>query len=260
MAKIMAEEAAKTPEQREAERQEWERRRAEQGKREREERREHLIRALLWNNGLRERPRYFGARLEELMPAVEKATPPLSEAHLSRYRMMVERLEKMRSDHAIWVLSGSNGPGKTFAAAALVNAFCLDGRSAFYSTAHDFFMAVKACFGGEPGRKLLELDQRFQRYELLVIDEFEKRSDSDWENNLLHSLLDARYARELATVLVTNKDPKQLHDYVPLGILDRIREGGGIVHCDWPSLRGRGLVQPTYQPTASPEPFFREDR
>ena len=79
---------------------------------------------------------------------------------------------------------------------------------------------------------------------MLAIDEIEVRSDSDWENTQLRDLINARYSSLLSTVITTNKTADEINGthgtpYFSTALRDRIREDGALLHCGWPSLRGR---------------------
>ena len=140
------------------------------------------------------------------------------------------------------------GQGKTHLASALVNRFCSLGRAARYVTTARFFIELQSTFGKEDRTKEHLIDRYTrQRYELLVLDEFEVRNDTPWENTTLRSLIDARYGHMVATVLITNLSPEDLQDRLSRAERDRIREAGGIVDCDWGSLRRFAAGDPRAQ-------------
>lgn len=177
--------------------------------------------------------RYVTASLDD----VELPRQRLSTDDFAKYIIARDQLKSLLGIPATVVLRGGNGPGKTYLASALVIEFCNQGRSALYCRAVDFFVMLKSTFGA-PGKTVEELERRFRRYELLVLDEIEVRSESVWENNVLRSLIDARYGNIKATVIVTNKTKEELGSYFSNAILSRITDDGAIVNCDWPSLRG----------------------
>jgi DNA replication protein DnaC len=177
-------------------------------------------------------PKYTEADLDDVEYVREHAPDCLH-----AYSDVAVQLRSLAKYPATLILRGQNGPGKTHLASALVNHFCDEGLSAFYCRAIDFFTQVKSTFGA-PGKTMDDLERRFRTYKLLVIDEIEIRSDSAWENNLLRSLIDARYASNVATVIITNKSEDEINAYFSPAIRDRIRDGGGVINCDWRSLRG----------------------
>lgn len=182
--------------------------------------------------------RYAGADLDDT--AFVAAEMPEG---LPAYCCLRDELLRLLSFPQTLIVRGGNGSGKTHLACALVNRFCQAGRAARYTTAADFFLELKSTFG-EAGRTQLDLVTRYRGYELLVLDEIEVRSDSVWENNVLRGLVDARYASDLATIILTNKREEEIGTYFSTAIRDRIREDGAILSCDWPSLRGRKAARP----------------
>jgi DNA replication protein DnaC len=72
---------------------------------------------------------------------------------------------------------------------------------------------------------------------LLVIDELQERGESDFENHKQTHIVDARYSRELPTILIANYTREEFAASVSPSILDRIRENGIGVFFDWPSFR-----------------------
>ncbi len=180
-------------------------------------------------------PKYATASLDDL-DYIERVAPEA----LEDYRWVRDELERLLEAPAMIVLRGENGPGKTHLASGLVNRFCDHCRPAKYTTAADFFLELKSTFN-ESGRTQMDLVKRYRGYDILVLDEIEVRSDSTWENQVLRSLIDARYASNVATVLITNKTEVELHTYFSPAIRDRLREDGAIIACEWSSLRGRRI-------------------
>src|SRR5688572_28531185 len=183
--------------------------------------------------------RYRGAELDD----VEYPRRRLSADEFGRYVAVRDVLATLIDIPGIVVLSGDNGPGKSHLASALVHAACAAGTRARYVRASDFFLELKSTFNAD-GRTQLDLVRRFEKYSLLAVDEIEVRSDSNWENVVLRSLIDARYASCVSTVLITNKTKAELNGadgstpYLSRALRDRIRHEGGILECTWRSLRG----------------------
>lgn len=142
---------------------------------------------------------------------------------------------------AIIGLVGNPGPGKTYIASGLVRELCIAGKSARYTTTDDYFQAIKAEF--KRGGNEAAVDERYRGVALLVLDEIQVRGDTPWENRQLSKLIDHRYAKNRSTILVGNpaagQTPVELVASLGDRIEDRIHDGGGIVVCNWASLRGR---------------------
>lgn len=178
-------------------------------------------------------PKYAAADLDNV-EFVKRVAPE----SLSDYEFVRDEIAQLMDSPKTIILRGVNGPGKTHLACALANRFCDLGRPARYTSAADFFLELKSTFN-MPGRTQMELVGRYRAYQLLALDEIEVRSDSAWENNVLRGLIDARYSIGVATLILTNKRDEEINSYFSTAIRDRIREGGTVLHCDWPSLRGR---------------------
>jgi DNA replication protein DnaC len=185
-------------------------------------------------------PRYLDARLEDV--ALPRSV--LTADEFAKYERARDTLATLLERPATLILRGGNGPGKTHLASALVVEFCRKGREARFVTANDFFLSLKSTFG-EAGRTQEDVVRRFRAYDLLVVDEIEVRSDSNWENQQLRDLINARYSMVKSTLILTNKTRDEINGrdgtpYFSAAIRDRIRDDeGGIVDCNWPSLRGR---------------------
>jgi DNA replication protein DnaC len=134
-------------------------------------------------------------------------------------------------------LVGGRGGGKTQMAVEVMREATRRLRSSLFTTAMEFFMEVKRSYRVES-----DLDERqvigpYKRRKLLVIDEFGKRSESDWENNLLFSVINSRYNDMLDTILIDNRTKEEFTKTIGPSLADRMNECGGIIECKWPSFR-----------------------
>jgi DNA replication protein DnaC len=199
-------------------------------------RRERSIDEILWQNRIdacRERnnvpERFKRARLNDVYAVPVDCQEPYLEA--------IKELEEMVKHASLKVLIGSRGPGKTHMACGLVNAFCDQGRSAKYMTAMDYILDIRKSYSGGESQEQRELE--YIKLSLLVLDELQERGDTPNEDRLLTRIIDKRYAANRATVLISNQTESQFIARIGVSVADRINEGGGIIVCDWPSLRGR---------------------
>lgn len=167
----------------------------------------------------------------------------LSPADFNRYVGVRDFLSGLVEDPKIVVLSGPNGPGKTYLGAATANAFCDAEASAFVCTAVMYYRLLASTFG-ESGRTEEDFYKRMHGYNLLVVDEIERRANKEWHQIEFFDLINSRYNSGRATILITNKTPMELNGtevvpgFLEKSLRDRIRERGGqIIHCDWASLR-----------------------
>ena len=167
----------------------------------------------------------------------------LTPQQFDRYTAVLAELKTLLKWPGLLILSGDNGPGKTHMAAMAVNDHCDAGRSAYYCTSMHYYRLLASTFDA-PGKTQLDLYRRLHGYDLLVLDELEIRPAKPWHDNELRDLINARYGHRLSTVLITNKSPAQLlsddgggEPYLPRAIRDRLQHEGGVLLCDWPTLR-----------------------
>lgn len=138
---------------------------------------------------------------------------------------------------AVIGLCGIRGPGKTYMACALVRNFCQSLRAARYAVTLDYLRTIMREY--RPGGDVDAAEKRFRDPQLLVLDEIQVRPDTPAQANQLTSLIDARHRDDKVTILVGNLDEAGLQECVGDSIKDRFHDGGGILECRWPSLRGR---------------------
>lgn len=134
-------------------------------------------------------------------------------------------------------LVGTFGCGKTVMAGMLLRAACDCGmKQPTYTTAPAMFRRLHAARenGGEDA-----VIADYRRKSMLVIDEAHERANTDYEDRRLSEIINLRYGRSLDTLLVTNMQPDQFARQIGGAVIDRMRQCGGIVACNWPSFRSR---------------------
>lgn len=182
-----------------------------------------------------------------------KVTPTLPPDFPARYRgpwdrpggEWLERFTKARAvmrTQGILALCGPRGTGKTRLAAEIARDVASKGTR--YLTALDFFVEIKATFGREAKRTELDVLTEFKRRRLLILDEIQERSENDWENRLLTNLIDSRYSNLKPTILIANLKSEELIESLGTSIVDRIREGGGLITVDGASFRSSQSSKP----------------
>lgn len=146
----------------------------------------------------------------------------------------------------IVALLGDRGNGKTQLAVELMKEMTRNPKykigegihcSAQYITAMNFFMRIKECYAEDASKGERMAIAEFTRPRLLVIDEFGKRPEKDWHQNLLFELIDQRYGNMLDTILIDNRKSKEFVEAVGQSIASRMNEGGGIIEATWASFR-----------------------
>ena len=141
-------------------------------------------------------------------------------------------------DGGMVALIGIRGNGKTLAACHMARYFAwhCPGEIKYTHVADMFAQIRSASIAQERSEDLVVSD--WASYGLLVIDELQERRESDWEQTTLTWLLDKRYGAQRSTLMISNLKPSEFVKSVGESVVDRMRETGVIVECDWPSFRG----------------------
>lgn len=136
------------------------------------------------------------------------------------------------------ILAGTRGTGKTQMGAeyAKVQAekwkgWSNDNAPIAYRTAKELLAELRIDMN-ESGR------MKYGRSGLLIIDEVQVHSDTDDQRDNLTLLVDKRYANMLPTLIIGNLEPAELRKALGTSIMDRTRDGGAVIFCNWKSLRG----------------------
>lgn len=166
-------------------------------------------------------------------PALNKAQA-LWESHVSRRACTL-------------VLHGPRGRGKTGMAAWWAWKRGQTGKSpGTYSTAYELFARIRRSW--HPSSQQAEWDalRPYQRTPYLAVDQLHQcralTAGDDkaalWERMALAELLDYRYREGKTTILLaTLETQEELRQALDADILDRVKESGGIIKCDWQSYR-----------------------
>ena len=147
-----------------------------------------------------------------------------------------EFMRKNEDKGFIVAMIGPRGTGKT-EFATRISASMAQRISVMYCKAMKFFVALKETYNREVKTTEGEILKRFTQPELLVVDELQERSESDWENRMLTHMIDTRYDRMINTILISNLSHDAFQKSIGDSIYDRIIETGMVVECIWPSYR-----------------------
>jgi DNA replication protein DnaC len=153
---------------------------------------------------------------------------------------------------------GTNGTGKTRMAYELAKKcvpkdshFSVGGmgwnagkkeRPAIYTTAVNLFMEIKDTFRPDSEQSELSLVKKYTGAGLLVLDEFQERGETPFEDRKITSIIDARYQNERPTILISNHSREEFASKLSSAVLDRIRENGVGLHFNWTSYRKQGSI------------------
>lgn len=154
---------------------------------------------------------------------------------LAKLQALETRLDSKRG--ILVGLVGGRGNGKTQMAVELMRHTVNKMLAARFITAIGFFMEIKATYRRESDKTEKAVMDEFCAPQLLVLDEISKRSDSNWENDLLFELLNRRYNDQKDTILISNQPQAELEAFLGASIVSRMNETGGFVPCTWPTFR-----------------------
>lgn len=138
-------------------------------------------------------------------------------------------------------LIGDRGRGKTVMATWLADERRKKREDpGIYARAHDFFSAIRGTWGRKEGMSEDEVMEHFRETPFLVLDEIQERGASDWENRTLVNVLDHRHAALLSTLILGNLSMQEMTVNLGASVVDRIKQTGYVVTCDWEALRKPG--------------------
>jgi DNA replication protein DnaC len=126
-------------------------------------------------------------------------------------------------------LWGNAGTGKTLLASIILTEIMIrravEGR--FISISRNLFKSLQETFheGSETYGESGKIEKELADVDILVIDDFGIQKDTEWKQETLYDLVDARYEAEKFTIFTSNNNPhKAFKDLSQGRILSRIKE------------------------------------
>jgi DNA replication protein DnaC len=136
-------------------------------------------------------------------------------------------------------LSGPPGTGKTHLVVALTRALIERGFSAVIVNVPRLLLIFRSSFHGAQPHRFDEMLELLTRCDHLVLDDLGRERQTEWVQETLYLVINARYEDCLATTVTTNLAPEGLRLRLGEPILDRLAETNAAYWCQWPSYRRR---------------------
>ena len=179
----------------------------------------------------------------------DDAPPAMGEGWLANYAKALATTDS----GGITILYGGYGTGKTRMAWEVARAHkskrpnistgeqgwttTYKKRPMVYTTAVNLFSTIKSTYVSGTKKSEKEVVSDFTEAALLVIDEVQERGETQYEDRQLTAIIDARYAADMPTILISNYSWEKLASTLSPAVIDRIEENGAKLAFTWESFR-----------------------
>jgi DNA replication protein DnaC len=179
----------------------------------------------------------------------DDAPPAMGEGWLANYAKALATTDS----GGITILYGGYGTGKTRMAWEVARAHkskrptistseqgwttTSKKRPMVYTTAVNLFSTIKSTYVSGAKKSEKEVVSDFTDAALLVIDEVQERWETQYEDRQLTAIIDARYAADMPTILISNYSWEKLAFTLSPAVIDRIEENGEKLAFTWESFR-----------------------
>ncbi len=151
----------------------------------------------------------------------------------------VQRWEAVKARGQVLVMTGSTGTGKTHLACAIANGLIGQHAAAVaFGTVSDHVRGVKAAFQRDSNMSERDAVRALIEPDLLILDEVGQRT-TEYEQQLIFDVMNARYAEMRPMVLMSNLSVPELEEVLGDRLADRLNEVGVFINLAWPSYRAR---------------------
>lgn len=167
------------------------------------------------------------------------AHEPQQRLALRMSEAFVQRWEAVKARGQMLVMTGSTGTGKTHLACAIANGLIAShGAAVAFGTVADHVRGVKAAFQRDSGMSERDAVRALIEPDLLILDEVGQRT-TEYEQQLMFDVINARYAEMRPMVLMSNLSVPELETLLGDRLADRLHEVGVFINLAWSSYRSR---------------------
>ena len=184
------------------------------------------VQSLLRQSGIGRR--HAGATFENF------ATTPASAPIVDVCRSFVDTFPRQGKG---LTLSGPAGTGKTHLAVAITRALIELGAAAVIVNVPLLLVTFRGTFRGEHPERFDQMLDLLCRCDHLALDDLGRERPTEWVQEMLYLVINARYEECLATSVTTNLSPDELRARLGEPVLDRLVETNAAYWCQWPSHR-----------------------
>ena len=136
-------------------------------------------------------------------------------------------------------LAGPPGTGKTHLAVAITRGLIERGHAAVIVNVPQLLLTARGTFATDRSSRFDDMLDALSGCAHLVLDDLGRERHTEWVQETLYLVLNARYEQCRATTITTNLDLESLRRRLGEPILDRLAETNQAYWCQWPSHRRR---------------------
>lgn len=180
-------------------------------------------------------PAFLSTTLDNYMP-----TTSLADSMLNNVKAYTRHFNDVLAEKPVSgiVFTGVPGTGKTHIACGMISQLLANGHSGAYMACPHFLLEAKEAQFSRTNERTSRVIERYVDPEFVVMDEFGTHTLKDIDYQLLFTVLDGRYQRNLPTLLVTNLTIGELSKTVDPRFMERVRGARGPSYSfDWPTHR-----------------------
>jgi DNA replication protein DnaC len=136
--------------------------------------------------------------------------------------------------------------GKTHLAVATLKEWIAKGGTGLFYTTIDLMSELRSTYSSDEKLSESQVLAKVTQADMLVLDELGRERTTDWRDEMLHLMVNARYSHRRATIFTSNydigddpTDPETLQCRVGLRVYSRLHEMCEFIHVDAADYRER---------------------